>query len=247
MTDVTGYAVRRMQDSHLLTLAALKLTKAPDPPVAVSALAELTMAMNASIVMPPTTDIIEGPSLVRENYWPPAYRLCTEPRSSDEYWSEWARFCALWFGLRRQDGFNTCHHATWCIHQAIARSEPALLPEQRCDLVRRFWTDRWLLINFDAALLLSVYEEQGGIAQDSGRLAALRVETAERLRALKMDCRTLGDWFEGLHGVSPLIMQGYRVALAANDDSSHRWFDEMQADIAGVLHDPLSRALLVFL
>jgi hypothetical protein len=98
-----------------------------------------------------------------------------------------------------------------------------------------------LLINVDAALLLSVYEEQGGIAQDSVRLAALRVEAAERLRALKMDCRTLGDWFEGLHGVSPLIMQGYRVALAANDDSSHRWFDEMQADIAGVLHDLLSR------
>jgi hypothetical protein len=89
--------------------------------------------------------------------------------------------------------------------------------------------------------LLTTYEIEDGVPHDHNKLAKLRDEAAEQLRTLKTECRSLNDWFEGLHTVSPVVMQGYRLAFGEQADSTHRWFDEMQADIGDVLHSILGR------
>jgi hypothetical protein len=243
MNYVDRADLRKMQDFHLLLLATLKLSKESDESLdfdaSMSALAKLTNEINDSIIMPSGTDLVDGPSLVRVKDWPPAYRFHAGPRAVSEYWDEWMKFMALWFGLRREDGFNTCHQATWCIHQALIRPQESLPPSRRRELIRRLWNDRWLLEALDVAILLTSYEAEEGISQDSERLARLQYEAMEILKALKMKCGTLNEWFEGLHEISPLIMQGYRLALAERNNAIHRWFDEMQADLAGVLADTI--------
>lgn len=243
MNYVSRSDLRKMQDFHLLLLSTLKLDDElegnPGLDVSMSALAKLTNEIHDSIVMPPGTDLVDGPSLVRVKDWPPTYKLHTGPRPISEYWDEWMSFCALWFGLHRENGFNTVHRATWCIHEAITDSEVNLSPAQRRELVQRFWNDRWLLEDLDEALLVAVYEGEEGITHDRDWLAHLHYEAVEKLKTLKAECSTLNEWFEGLREISPLIGQGYRLALVEQDNKIHRWFDEMLADLAGVLNDTI--------
>ena len=238
--------LRKMQDFHLLLLSTLKAgddskKDKEDLGVSVSALAQLTNELHDTIEMPPGTDLVNGPSLVRVKDWPPTFQLHVEPRPISEYWDEWMKFMALWFALKRENGFNTCHQATWCIHQAIVKHEGSIAPPIQRDLVRRLWSDRWLLHELDAVILLTTYEASEEIAQDANRLSLLRNSVGEKLKSLKSECGTLNEWFEGLREIAPSIMQGYRLALSERDNATHRWFDEMQADLAGVLKDTLTQ------
>lgn len=230
-------AWRQLQDHYLLVLAILELdrpgTRNSD------ALAELYTQLHAQAgaSMPDPDDLVDGPSLV----WPAGesdfLRVHLGPRRVSDYWEDWTRFCSVWFRTKREPGFMSSHPATRLIWYAMNR-EPHLDLTQRRQLVARLWADRWILESVEVNFLTIQTELAAGIDQDAARLARLRHEADERLRSLKAEVVSLDEWFGGLHTIAPLIWHGYRVGLSERDNRTHRWFDEMLADLHGVLKDP---------
>ncbi|MFE9882562.1 hypothetical protein [Streptomyces sp. NPDC005784] len=177
--------------------------------------------------------VVNHPSLTIESG--SGYRIVRGSVDVSTYWNNWETCCDAWFFTPNKP--DESHASASAIFRAINEESDLSFLERR-DLVQRLWSDRWIFEADDAALIMRLFEQMAKIPQDADRLEGLVEEVTSRLAVLKNNCRSLDEWFEGLRELVPLIMRGYVMAMRLRDNTTHRLFDEMQADLRVVLGLP---------
>lgn len=235
--------LRHLQDASILegVAVAIGMPEISGSPSNDKSVRARTQAALADLVRefphrrPPESDlkVVGHPSLASAGE--SGYRLARGPTDALDYWRDWEVSCDVW--LLNPNKHNEVHVPASLVFSALNEENDLSLIERR-DLVQLLWSERWILDDGDAALMMQMFEQVAGVPQDADRLECLTEETTSRLVDLKNNCRSLDEWFESLRELAPLVSRGYALAARLGDNKTHRLFDEMHADLMVVLGRP---------
>ena len=239
--------VRRKQDLELIELAAFIIEEMQElgdmPSFDTTPLSELTESMTDA---PSTAGATTSMPILR---LAPGgrYQLVIEGPNSvidfDEYWESWTHFCTYWFTAAEEE--RSPDSAEGQIFAAISERKD-LSAIQRLTFLDKLWKDRWILDGASAGRLIGETERSVDIVQDERRLSELLASTAAALRSAKDTTTSLDEWFEALRDLSPQVNHGYILSHALGDNRTHRFFDELAADMGALLYGNLRRQFSSF-
>lgn len=236
MKYVDRSLIRRLQEAELISLLAFtaeELAEIEDgSSVDTSQLQDMAENIRSAISRPSAHEVVRQPYLSPEGGTSASpYKLRSEgPFGS--YWEAWTHFTSHW--LSAAESRRVPDYPVELVFRGIQALGDLNFLEAR-SLLDQLWNDRWVLESLEAGRLIGALETSFNIPQDATRLFRLTEQVMTQVRELKDNVSSLDAWFQGVRGVAPDVSYGFQLSRQLSDNKANRLFEEMLADIGGIV------------
>ncbi|MDQ4502197.1 hypothetical protein [Sinomonas sp. ASV322] len=236
MKYVDRSLIRRLQDAELISLLAFsaeELAEIEDGTrVDTSQLQEMAKNIRSATSQPSAHEVVRQPYLSPEGGTSASpYKLRNEGTFGG-YWEAWKRFTSHWFSAA--ESRRVPDYPFNLVFRGILALGDLNFQEAR-SLLDQLWNDRWILESLEAGRLIGALETSFNIPQDATRLSRLTEQVMTQVRELKDNVSSLAAWFQGVRDVAPDVAYGFHLSRQLNDNKANRLFDEMLADLGGIV------------